>query len=188
MILCDSEIHAALAHGQIIIDPMPSSEYFTTTAVDLRLGGTDFKRWKVPGPGINFSIDPSQPGFFRSCVPFLEDVPRESDQSVIIRPGDFLLALTLERVEMPEESRIAARVEGKSSLARIGLGVHITAPTIHSGFKGNITLEIKNHGVVPVRLQPGMPICQLIFEMVFGTPSKTMVGIFQNQSTVVGQP
>jgi dCTP deaminase len=78
-------------------------------------------------------------------------------------------------------------VEGKSSLARIGLGVHVTAPTIHAGFEGLITLEIKNHGTAAIRLRPGMPICQLIFESVFGTPSVVLEGIFQNQQSVSGR-
>lgn len=108
------------------------------------------------------------------------------ENALVLKPGEFILALTRERVELPETTRIAARVEGKSSLARIGLAVHVTAPTIHAGFKGNITLEIKNHGVLPIRLTVGMPICQLIFEMVFGTPSKVMSGIFQNQRSVLG--
>lgn len=189
MILCDSEIRAALRHGQIIIEPVPPPERFSTTAVDLTLGGTDFKRWKAPGqPGIGLFIDAAHPGYFQTAAQLLEDVPRENDGSVIVQPGDFLLALTAERVELPEEARLAARVEGKSSHARIGLGIHITAPTIHAGFTGQITLEIKSHGVLPIKLRPGMPICQLIFEMVFGTPSITMEGLFQNQTSVRGQP
>ena len=117
----------------------------------------------------------------------MHSVALESDGSVILRPGDFIVALTEERVEIRESARIAARVEGKSSLARIGLGVHITAPTIHAGFRGYITLEIKNHGDLPIKLVPGMPVCQLIFEMVFGTPSITMSGIFQDQKSVGGR-
>lgn len=186
MILCDSEIWAALKHGQIKIDPEPSRDDYTTTAVDLHLGETDFKRWKKPGKGVSLIIDPSQSGFYRDAASFLEDVPRESDGSVVVHPNEFLLALTKERVELPEQSRIAARVEGKSSLARIGLVIHLTAPTIHSGFKGNITLEIKNHGDFPIKLCPGMPVCQLIFESVFGTPSITMRGMFQEQTSVKG--
>lgn len=188
MILCDSEIRAALRHGQIIIEPPPPPERFSTTAVDLTLGGTDFKRWKAPGrPGIGLFIDAAHPGYFQTAAQLLEDVPRENDGSVIVQPGDFLLALTAERVELPEEARFAARVEGKSSHTRIGLGIHITAPTIHAGFTGRITLEIKSHGVLPIKLRPGMPICQLIFEMVFGTPSIEMEGLFQNQTSVGGQ-
>jgi dCTP deaminase len=186
MILCDSEIQAALGAGQLIIEPRPAQERYTTTAVDLLLGGDEFKRWKTPGAGVGIAIDPSAgSGWFGNVSEFLEDVPLH-DGAINIKPGEFILAKTKERVELPESSRIAARVEGKSSLGRIGLAVHVTAPTIHSGFKGHIVLEIKNHGVFPIRLAPGMPICQLIFEMVFGTPSTTMSGIFQNQIAVTG--
>jgi hypothetical protein len=69
-------------------------------------------------------------------------------------------------------SRLAARVEGKSSLARLGLGIHVTAPTIHSGFAYPIRLEILNHGHAPIRLRSGMKICQLIFEATLGTAQK----------------
>ena len=64
-----------------------------------------------------------------------------------------MLGWTAEYVELPIDSRIAARVEGKSSLARLGLGVHITAPTIHAGFPGQIRLEIVNHGHLPNLIQ-----------------------------------
>ena len=187
MILCDSEIKAAIQHGHIKIDPEPPAEMFTTTAVDLRLGGSEFKRWRQPPPGMSFTIDPSQPDFFPGLAEFLEDAPRAEDGSLVLSPGRFIVARTLERLEIAESGHIAARVEGKSSLARIGLGVHITAPTIHSGFRGFIALEIKNHGDLPIVLRPGMPICQLIFEMVFGTPKATMTGIFQDQETVAGR-
>ena len=187
MILCDSEIRAALRHGQIIIEPSPPAERFSTTAVDLTLASTDFKRWKAPQSGVVTVIDAARSGYYRNASQLLEDVPRGEDGSVVLQPGEFLLALTAERVQLPEEARFAARVEGKSSHARIGLAIHITAPTIHAGFTGQIALEIKNHGILAVRLEPGMPICQLIFEMVFGTPSVTMQGLFQNQTSVTGQ-
>ncbi len=85
-------------------------------------------------------------------------------------------------MELPIQSRIAARVEGKSSLARLGLGIHVTAPTIHAGFKGEIQLEIAHHGTIPVRLTVGMKVCQLIFEMSLGTPEKGYQGQFQGQA------
>lgn len=187
MILCDTEIQAALINGQILIEPRPPQEHITTSAVDLTLGGLEFKQWNLPvGAGIELTVDPSQPNFFSSLTPYLADVPRERDQAIIIKPGQLVLALTHERIELPEQSRLAARVEGRSSLARLGLGVHVTAPTIHSGFKGNITLEITNMGGFPIKLRPGMRICQLIFELVFGTPSAAMAGIFQDQQSVAG--
>lgn len=96
------------------------------------------------------------------------------------------MAWTKERVSLHLHAKIAARVEGKSSLARLGIGVHVTAPTIHAGFKGQIRLEMINHGRIPLRLRPGMKICQLIFEQTLGTPSAGYSGRFQDQSDALG--
>jgi len=91
----------------------------------------------------------------------------------------------MERIQLPPASRLAARVEGKSSLARLGLGVHVTAPTIHAGFGATrdpdypgsaIRLEMWNIGPLRIKLEKGMPICQLIFEWVDGTPEKGYAG------------
>jgi dCTP deaminase len=99
---------------------------------------------------------------------------------------------------LPFRSRIAARVEGKSSLARLGLGVHVTAPTIHAGFGyadrhpewlGNpIQLEIWNTGPKPIILKRGMKICQLIFEWVDGTPEQGYHGQFRVQGPLPAAP
>jgi dCTP deaminase len=188
MILCDTEIVAAIRSGQVIIDPRPSVDNVTTTAVDLTLGG-EFHRWKVPNHGgVTFSIDPSHPQFSYPTLAkdYLEALPLQ-EGGVILKPGEFVLGITTERVELPIGSRLAARVEGRSTLARLGLGVHVTAPTIHAGFRGRITLEITNQGQLPLRLCPGLRICQLIFEQVFGTPSADMTGIFQDQQAVTGR-
>jgi dCTP deaminase len=76
---------------------------------------------------------------------------------------------------------LAARVEGKSGLSRIGLGVHVTAPIIHTGFSDTIQLEIINHGPMLIRLRPGLPICQLVFELTLGMPDKAYEGQFLGQ-------
>jgi dCTP deaminase len=112
-----------------------------------------------------------------------------------MEPGMFLLGWTVEKIQLPHTSRIAARVEGKSSLARIGIGVHVTAPTIHAGFGyrkddptflGNpVQLEIWNAGPLYIRLKQGLAICQLIFEEVHGTPNKGYEGRFAVQGPVV---
>jgi dCTP deaminase len=84
-----------------------------------------------------------------------------------------VLGKTLEKVELPllpDGICLAARVEGRSSYARCGLLVHFTAPTIHAGFIGTITLELINLGSIPILLYPATPICQLIIEQVHGTP------------------
>ncbi len=108
-----------------------------------------------------------------------------------MKPKEFILGWTVERIKLPHRSRLAARVEGKSSLARLGLGVHVTAPTLHAGFgydpkepegKGNpIQLEIWNIGNLTIRLAKGLAICQLIFEEVHGTPDKGYQGRFITQ-------
>jgi dCTP deaminase len=85
-------------------------------------------------------------------------------------------------VHLPIDTKIAARVEGKSSLSRLGIAVHLTAPTIHAGFKGQIQLEIVNHGAYPILLRSGMRICQLIFEMTSGTPDAAYSSQFQGQT------
>lgn len=189
MILCDTEIQAALACGQIIVDPLPLPEHYTTSALDLTLGG-GFSRWKKQPSvqGVTITIDPTADSFYPPfAAEYQEPAPVDDEGAAVIEPGEFLLALTKQWVELPHQSRIAARVEGRSSLARLGLGIHLTAPTIHSGFRGRITLEITNQGTHRIRLCPGLVICQLVFEMVFGTPSRAMRGIFQDQSSVAGK-
>ncbi|MFY9628129.1 MAG: dCTP deaminase [Methylocystis sp.] len=98
-----------------------------------------------------------------------------------LKQKELILAYTKEYVDLRRDTKIAARVEGKSSLARIGLSVHITAPTIHAGFDGQIRLEIVNHGHLPIKLKPGMRICQLIFEQTLGTPVRGYGGQFSGQ-------
>src|SRR5262249_55912295 len=100
----------------------------------------------------------------------------------------FVLGRTRERVHLPireEGKTLAARVEGKSSRARCGLLVHFTAPTVHAGFEGTITLEMINLGAYPILLFPGMEICQLIIERVEGLPSPAP-SQFHLQRTAVG--
>lgn len=108
--------------------------------------------------------------------------------------GQFLLAYTRERICLPHTSRIAARVEGKSSLARLGVGVHVTAPTVHAGWGYNaeevpkrsaqpLQLEMFNLSGLPVLLEVGMRICQLILEEVREVPLKGYEGMFSEQPT-----
>src|SRR5262245_56850741 len=107
----------------------------------------------------------------------------------ILQPQSFVLGFTREKVRIPGRCRIAARVEGKSSLARLGFGVLVTAPTIHAGFGAKneksagapVQLEIFNLGPWPVRLDIGMRICQLIFEEVREVPSTPYRGQFSDQ-------
>ena len=181
MILTDREIKIAVERGLILIDPPPDSEVaFSSTAVDLTLDAT-LITFDVQLPGIEQVIDPSQAN--------VSDILQQLTKSENIPNGGYLLppkilvlAWTREYVGLDIGTRIAARVEGKSSLARLGLGVHVTAPTIHAGFTGQIQLEMVNHGNVPIRLRAGMRICQLIFETTLGTPERGYKGQFSGQT------
>jgi dCTP deaminase len=186
MILTDREIQSALANHQIGVIPPPSADAYSSTSLDLKLASRALA-WSTPPSGVDLVIDPGSDGFMYSQVSSAYtktiDIPADGH---VLAPQGFLLGWTIEEVFLPAHARIAARVEGKSSLARLGLGVHITAPTIHAGFKAQIQLEILNHGTMPIRLRTGMRICQLIFEQTLGTPDKGYSGMFQNQSSATG--
>ncbi len=166
MILSAEEIREAIQKGDIIIAPSPNDDQYSSSSLDLRLG-SEFVYWdpeKTSQPGTLVEITPSRADFSRFADTYSTPFPRQADGSVVLEPGDFVLAITLERVELPLVSAIAARVEGRSTLARWGLQVHLTAPTIHAGWSGQITLELLNHGPFKLRLTEGDRVCQLVFE------------------------
>jgi dCTP deaminase len=182
VILTDREIKLAIEKRQIIIDPQPVEMAYSSTAVDLTLD-PNISEFKDGVGGIELVIDPSHRDFNSE-----EALAQISDKRTIdertgylLQPSRLVLAWTKEYVNLLTHNRIGARVEGKSSLARLGLGIHITAPTIHAGFDGHIRLEMVNHGKVPIRLRVGMRICQLIFEQTLGTPDKGYKGQFSGQ-------
>ena len=128
MILTDREIQLAIESGQIVISPRPDPTVYSSTSVDLTLAA-DGLRWKNT-PGM--PIQPGAPGFKYTSISHLQE--KVTIRQYHLKPKSFLLAWTRETVELPIRSRIAARVEGKSSIARLGVGIHITAPTIPPGF------------------------------------------------------
>jgi dCTP deaminase len=199
MILCDQEIDRVQDLGQLVIAPRPDPAHMSSTSVDLRLDGT-LDRWAFPVPGQV----PGQPLLrFRPGMPGFRyaDLEKQFTQPIAIStsgydlspvaPNNFILGWTLERIYLPHTSRLCARVEGKSSLARLGLGVHVTAPTIHAGFGHNendpkdhgtkLRLEIWNVGPLPIELIGGMRICQLIVEEVREVPRAAYRGQFNLQ-------
>jgi dCTP deaminase len=183
VVLTDKDINAALDAGDLIIDPRPTAKSFSSTSVDLTLG-KNIQLWKnKPLGGVEGQVVvPADAKFnctdvIRACTD-LRDI---SGEGYIMEPETFLLAWTEEFVELPNDSHIAARVEGKSSMARLGIGVHITAPTIHAGFSGQIQLEMFNLGPNRVRLTQGMRICQLIFEKTSGAAEQPYAGQFSGQ-------
>jgi dCTP deaminase len=186
VILTDREIKLAIQQKLIVIEPSPREDMaYSATAVDLTLD-PHLSQFKEPVSGIETAIDPSAPDFQKEAEKVLAQIsiPIEiGTEGYLLKPRKLVLGSTVEYVHLPVVHRIAARVEGKSSLARLGLGVHITAPTIHAGFPGRVRLEMMNHGPVPIRLRGGMRICQLIFEQTLGTPEKGYQGQFFDQAS-----
>ena|SRR5579864_3656389 len=190
MILSDREIQAAIARGSLSIKPLPAPKSWTSTAVDLTLD-KQIRQWKKSRGGMKNTVCPGSADF--DFTTLAADNTEEIEIPAAgwdLLPDKFILGWTVERIQLPHRSRIAARVEGKSSLARLGIGIHVTAPTIHAGFGYNlnnpngglpIQLEIWNVGPLTVQLLPGLPICQLIFEEVHGTPEKGYEGMFTKQ-------
>lgn len=184
LVLTDREIQVAIETKQIIIEPLPSVEAYSSTSLDLTLSPL-LRTWKTPKvAGVDqTTVSPATTGYnYHEFVRDYSDRTEITTDGYVVEPGDFILGFTQELIELPVSSRIAARVEGKSSLARLGIGIHVTAPIIHAGFDGTIQLEICNHGPLRVRLMTGMRVCQLIFEQTFGTPTKGYAGQFLGQT------
>ncbi len=179
MILTDREIKIALEKKQITIDPLPDeATSYQSTAVDLTLSPI-VRIFKEGVSGIHFDLG-SEDYDYKSVIEMVT-TREELTAPFTLVPQALLLAWTNETIDIPNNSRLAARVEGRSSLSRIGVSIHLTAPTIHAGFSGTIQLEVVNHGLTPVILRPGMRICQLIFELTLGTPAKGYSGQFLEQ-------
>ncbi len=149
MLLSDRDIRAAIESGRVKLDPY-DPELVQPSSVDVRLDRyfRVFENHRYP------HIDPAveQPGLTRLIEP-------EGDEAFILHPGEFVLASTYETVTLPDD--IASRLEGKSSLGRLGLLTHSTAGFIDPGFSGHVTLELSNVATLPIKLYPGMRIGQL---------------------------
>jgi dCTP deaminase len=200
MILCDREIELSLDQGRLIISPRPTLEMMESTSVDLTLGDT-LDYWEFPEPEEHLGQDkplfcPGKPGFkfadLEKKYTKQVDIAAEPFDLSNVAPRNFILGWTRERICLPHTSRLCARVEGKSSFARMGLGVHVTAPTIHAGFGSRkndpqrhegsqLRLEIWNVGPLRIELRAGMRICQLIVEEVREVPREGYRGQFNVQ-------
>jgi dCTP deaminase len=158
MILSDRDIKKAITDKQIKINPLPDLKTaLGTVSIDLRLGH-DFLVYKTTSRPY---IDVQQKESYDQLT---EKVSKKNGETFVIHPRDFVLAATLESVELPAD--LAGRLEGKSSLGRLGLVIHSTAGKVDPGFKGQLVLEITNIGTVPIMLYPEMRICQLLFEQL----------------------
>jgi dCTP deaminase len=174
VLLSDRDIKAELGNGRIGLEPY-QPEMIQPSSIDVRLDRFFrlFDNHKYP------FIDPAedQPDLTRL-------VEVDSDQPFILHPGEFVLGSTYEMVSLPDD--IAARLEGKSSLGRLGLLTHSTAGFIDPGFSGHVTLELSNVATLPIKLWPGMKIGQMCFFRL-SSPTERPYGSSEYSSRYQGQ-
>lgn len=165
-ILSDKTIKEYLKEGKIVIDPLKDEQQIQPSSVDMRLGD-EFKVFKVIRKPY---IDPKDE---EDIAEYMESSTVPEGEAFIIHPNEFALATTQEYVKVPDD--LVARVEGRSSMGRLGVTMHVTAGYVDPGFEGRITLEISNIGAIPVALYPGQRVCQLVFETMT-TPAELPYG------------
>jgi dCTP deaminase len=161
--LSDGTIRRLVDEGRIRVDPWDPNQV-QPASIDLRLGDSFrvFHNHRVTA--IDLRDVPTN---------LTEEVEVRPEEPFVIHPGEFCLGRTLEWVELPDD--VVARVEGKSSLGRLGLIVHATAGFVDPGWKGTLTLELNNLTRVPIKLWPGLPIAQLSF-MALDRPAEKPYG------------
>lgn len=153
MILSDRDIKKYLEEGKIEIRGLKDPNLqIGPSSVDLRLGG-EIRKFKRIEKAY---IDPREDSSTATELAKIDE-----NKHFILHPGEFVLGTTEEYVKLPAD--IVGRLEGRSSLGRLGIVVHSTAGYVDPGFHGKLTLEMSNIGMVPVALYPGMRICQLVF-------------------------
>ena len=151
MVLSDGTIRSEIEAGRIVFDPFDEG-MIQPSSVDVRVD----RKFRVFHNSRHAYIDVRQP-----MEDLTELVTVEGDRPFILHPGEFVLGQTLERVSLPSD--IVARLEGKSSLGRLGLLIHSTAGFVDAGFEGNLTLELSNVANLPITIYHGMKIGQISF-------------------------
>ena len=151
MLLSDRDIRKELSEARVVLDPLDDA-MVQPSSVDVRLD----RYFRLFDNHKYAVIDPAQdqPDLTRL-------VEVDADDAFVLHPGEFVLGSTFETVTLPDD--VAARLEGKSSLGRLGLLTHSTAGFIDPGFSGHVTLELSNVATLPIKLWPGMKIGQLCF-------------------------
>jgi dCTP deaminase len=180
MILSDRTLREQLAGGRIVVDPLDES-LIQPSSIDVRISHL-FRVFRNHTAGV---IDVKQD---QTALTELVEMPvgpdGTGDEPFMLHPGEFVLGSTLERVAVPDD--LVGRVEGKSSLGRLGLLIHSTAGFIDAGFDGHITLELANVASLPITLYPGMKIGQVSF-MQMTTPAEHPYGHGAKGSKYQGQ-
>ena len=154
MILSDGTIRQLIASGELLLEPIEEGQ-IQPASVDVRLGD-EFLVFR------NHTLEVIDP--FNKPTDLNERVLVAEGNAFILHPGEFVLGTTRETVGLPDN--LVARVEGKSSLGRLGLLIHATAGFVDPLFKGQVTLELSNVATLPIKLWPGMRIGQFSFQQV----------------------
>ena len=176
-ILSDKDLKKCIDDGKIVIDPLTDEKQIQPSSIDMRIGD-EFKVFRVIRKPF---IDPKDDDDIAS---YMESLTVEDGEAFIIHPNEFALATTYEYVKVPDD--LVARVEGRSSMGRLGVTMHVTAGYIDPGFEGKITLEISNIGAMPGALYPCQRVCQLVFETMT-TPADKPYGHPDRNSKYMGQ-
>jgi len=180
-VLSDQEIRSLLEAGRLTIEPMPPWQAIQTSSIDLSLGNRFRELEDSAETAIEMAIDVrDSKRVMETLARYSTDISVEDGGSYLLKRGGFALAWTRERVSLP--NFLAARVEGRSTAARIGLSVHQSAPTVHATFSGQLQLELTNAGPFDVRLYPGQTICQLILETMSMPSVTSLQSVHQHQS------
>jgi dCTP deaminase len=174
VVLSDRSIRAEIEAGRIVIDPF-EERLIQPSSVDVRVD----RSFRVFHNSRYTHIDVR-----KEMEDLTELVRKPEGEAFILHPGEFVLGQTLERVTLPND--LVARLEGKSSLGRLGLLIHSTAGFVDSGFSGNLTLELSNVANLPITIYHGMPIGQISFMRMDG-PVEHPYGADENSSKYQGQ-
>lgn len=169
MRLCDRDIEAYIEAGKIQITPRPTPDMISGVSVDIRLGHK-FRTFRAyAAPFIDLSGPREEVDLALNSV-MSDEIVLSDDEAFFLHPGELALAITLESVTLPAD--IVGWLDGRSSLARLGLMVHVTAHRIDPGWSGNIVLEFYNSGRLPLALRPNMKIGALNFETMTGEAAR----------------
>lgn len=185
-LLSEIAIRKRLAAGDLVIDPAPTAEQFDSDSVEVQFGDKVYVWDDISGGAAVAQRlwDRAKFDYKKFADKWLKEVKPDEDGIITMRPGRFYLADLKQYTKLPRD--LAMHIEGKSSLARLGLAVHLTAPHAHAGWHGRLTLEMYNFGPFNLELKAGVPSGQLTFWRVEDPPEEVASKTFTGQDKASG--